>query len=279
MSKKRPGTQAGINLVKLDDPKTWERVEEHCASVIESIPNLKKYERQLEALGTAKECFNKAELDTVVLWKHTVGKNRIYNVKYLNANTDQNVQDNSRAAISLALAINAEECLEESDGSLSGAGRKAIQEAMGELGKLKGVGPATASAVLTLVRPDLFCYLYDEVIDFFEPQRDYKISNYLRVNSRCLQIAKTLGGSWTPSRVAKTIWCAARFLAANGEDLSMGQPKKAAAAAAAAANEDEGDEEYDEDGENDEEEEEEEEDEEEDDDDQEEGDAKRQRKK
>ena len=256
MSKKRPGSQAGMNLVALDDPQTWERVEGHCADIIESIPNLKKYEKSLEPLRTAKECFTKAELDTVVLWKHTVGKNRIYNVKYLNSNTDQSVQDNSRAAIALALSINADDCLEASDGSLSVAGRKAIQEAMGELGKLKGVGPATASAVLTLVRPDMFCYLYDEVIDCFEPQRDYKISNYLRVNSRCLQIAKTLGAGWTPSRVAKTIWTAARFLAANGEDLSAHQPKSKkrqskkskVAAAAAARNEEEEEDEEDEDG-------------------------------
>ena len=52
------------------------------------------------------------------------------------------------------------------------------------------------------------------------------MSNYLRVNSRCLQIAKKLAGSWTPSRVAKTIWTAARFLAANGEDLAMSLPKR-----------------------------------------------------
>lgn len=204
-----------FNLVQLNDPRTWDRVEESCAELIDKVPNLKQYERNLEALGTAKEYFTKPELDAVVLWKHTVGKNRIYNVKYLNTNTDASVQEHSRAAIALALCMNMEEC-QESDGSLSVAGRKAMQECIGELGKLKGVGPATASAVLTLVRPDMFCYLYDEVIDCFEPQRDYKISNYLRVNSRCLQIAKTLGGSWTSSRVAKTIWTAARFLAAKG---------------------------------------------------------------
>ena len=133
------------------------------------------------------------------------------------------MRDCSRAAITVALNANAGDCL-ESDGSLSALGRQSVQKAIGELIKLKGVGPATASAVLTLIRPDLFIYLYDEVIDCFEPKRDYKISNYLRVNSRCLQIAKTLGSTWTPHRVAKTIWTAARFLALNGEDLS--QPRK-----------------------------------------------------
>ena len=70
-SKKRPGVQAGINLVRLDDPKTWERVEGHYADVIDAIPNLKKYERTLEAFGSGanKESFTKAELDTVVSWQ------------------------------------------------------------------------------------------------------------------------------------------------------------------------------------------------------------------
>lgn len=220
MSKKRPGVEAGQNLVALDNARTWEKVEEHCRDVIDSIPNLRTYERALKDLTDAKkECFSKADLDQIVLWKHSVGKNRIYNVKYLNSNKDESIKKHSRAAIVMAKAIDIKDCL-ESDGSLSQNGRTAIQEAIGELGKLKGVGPATASAILTLVRPDIFCYLYDEVIDCFEPQRDYKISNYLRVNSRCLQLAKNLGGEWTASRVAKTIWTAARFLAINGEDLT-----------------------------------------------------------
>jgi hypothetical protein len=220
MSKKRPGFQASAGLVALDDPRTWERVERHGEEVMDSIPNLREYERALEELGTSKECFTKAELDKVVLWKHTVGKNRVYNRKYLEANSDEAVREHSRAAIALALGIKADNCL-AADGSLTAAGKKSIQEVIACLDKLKGVGPATASAMLVLVRPDIFCYLYDEVIDCFETQRDYKISNYLRVNNRCLQIARKLGGDWSPSRVAKTIWIAARFLAIHGEDLSQ----------------------------------------------------------
>lgn len=252
MSKKRPGVEAGVNLVSLDDVRTWEKIEKHCKEVIQSIPNLRQYEAALKQLGPSKESFDKADLDQIVLWKHTVGKNRIYNIKYLNANTDDNIKDHSRAAITVAKNIDLKECL-ENDGSLSQAGRAAIQEALGELGKLKGVGPATASAILTLVRPDVFCYLYDEVIDCFEPQRDYKISNYLRVNSRCLQLAKNLGGDWTTSRVAKTIWTAARFLAINGKDLTkeIRNPMTGKTAKKARKADSNGDDEEDEDEDND----------------------------
>jgi hypothetical protein len=192
-------------------------------------------------------------------------------VKYLAANSEEAVKRHSKSAIDLAMNVDACECLEE-DGSLSAAGRAAMQEAIGELGKLKGVGPATASAILSLVRPDVFCFLYDEAIDTFEktrqepnsryrgaeltlsahsvsytsylvPQssfcaelyapkrptraaktRDYKVSNYLRVNSRCMQLARDLGVGWTTARVAKAIWIASRFLAMHGRDLTAGEP-------------------------------------------------------
>jgi hypothetical protein len=150
-----------------------------------------------------------------------VGKNRIYNLKHLNANTDTSIQECSRLAIAAARKLQIDECINE-DGSLSAAGRKSIQEVLSHLVELKGVGPATASAIITLVRPDLFCYLYDEVIDCFESKRDYTVSVYLRVNSRCLELAKRIGG-WTPARVAKSIWMAARILALTGEDLTEEQ--------------------------------------------------------
>lgn len=219
VKKKRPGHQASFTLVALDDPKTWERVERHGEEVLESIANLTEYERSLEEMGPSKECFTKDELKKIVSWKHSVGKNRVYNLKHLEQNSDDAVQEHSRAAISLALKIKPEECL-TADGSLNATGKKSIQDVIACMDKLKGVGPATASAALVLVRPDFFCYLYDEVIDCFETQRDYKIANYLRVNSRCLQIAHKLGVGWTPSRVAKAIWIAARYLALYDEDLS-----------------------------------------------------------
>jgi hypothetical protein len=213
------GVNSGLNLISLDDVATWERVEDHCKEVIKSIPNLSEYERDIEDLksNSSRLFFTKAELQKVVLWKHTVGKNRIYNVKYLNANTEEAVRIHSAEAIRLAKQIKITDYL-QSDGALTQTGRRSIQDTIGALGKLKGVGPATASAILTLVRPDVFCYLYDEVIDCFEQQRDYKISNYLRVNSRCLQIAHKLGKGWTTARVAKSIWTAARYLAASGAD-------------------------------------------------------------
>jgi hypothetical protein len=216
--KKRPGYQAGFNLVALDDPRTWERVERHSEEVIESIPNLREYEQSLQEFST-KQCFTKSELEKIITWKHTVGKSRPANRKLLEKNSDADVEQHTRSAISLARTLKMDECTNP-DGSLSAAGKKAIQDVVACMDKLKGIGPAGASAAMSLVRPDLFCYFFDEVSDCFESQRDYKVANYLRINSRCLQIARKLDGEWSTSRVAKTIWVASRFLALHGEDLS-----------------------------------------------------------
>ena len=272
---KRPGVQAGVNLVTtLRSVQAWEVIEGHGREVVNAIPHLVEREESLQRLA-GRACavgastsdqpigdtasiltyFTKSDLDAIVLWKHTVGKNRIYNIKYLNANGEDAVRKHSQRALQLARQIQLDNLLllpkhnnEDDNGNdnnddnddnnnneeedvggggggqlLSASGRALIQEPLAELGKLKGVGPATASAILSLIRPDIFCYLYDEVIDCFEPQRDYKMSNYLRVNGRCLQLAHNLGGgSWTAARVAKTIWIAARYLALHGRDPTVG---------------------------------------------------------
>jgi hypothetical protein len=220
MSKKRAGWQAVDNLVALDDVRKWVKVEKHWDETIRLVPRLREHQSALEEMGSVKEFFTKDELDKIVLWKHTVGKTRIFNVKYINANSDTNVRNNSRIAISLAMKIQLDECLDE-NGVLTAKGKKSIQDAIVALTKnVKGVGPATASAMLTIVRPDIFCYMYDEAVDCFEAKRSYTISNYLGVNTRCLEKANSLGEGWTTNRVAKTIWTAARFLAVNEKDLT-----------------------------------------------------------
>jgi hypothetical protein len=219
--KKRPGYQAGSNLVALDDPRTWERVERHSEVVIDSIPNLIDYESTLEEFSSSlqRQYFTKSELEKIIRWKHTVGKSRPANRKLMENNSESEVQEHTGSAITKAQNIKFEECF-NNDGSLSMEGKKSIQDAIACMDKLKGIGPAGASAVLSLIRPDIFCYFYDEVIDCFENKREYRVANYLRVNSRCLQIARKLGGEWNTRRVAKTIWIASRFLALQGEDLS-----------------------------------------------------------
>jgi len=112
---------------------------------------------------------------------------------------------------------------------------------------LQGVGPATASAILVRACPHKFCYMYDEVIDtFLLSKRTYTLKVYLDINNECTRLANELnknndsgdvgGRDWTTARVARTLWIAARVLAAgDGEDLTSKSKAASTAAAAAAA--------------------------------------------
>lgn len=220
MSKKRPGWQAVNNLIAIQDVQTWDAVEQRAKDIVKEIPKLPGYERDVQAMSSStRDVFSKAEMNKAVSWKHTVGKARAFNLKLLNANNDASVKQHSKAAIALAREINLDDCLDK-EGSPTEEGSKSIKAALVELTKLSGVGPATASAMLTLVRPDIFCYMYDEAVDCFEKKRDYRIDQYIRVNGECLERSQKLGYGWTTSRVSRTIWTAARLLHLKGEDLT-----------------------------------------------------------
>ncbi|GKY99385.1 hypothetical protein MPSEU_000893200 [Mayamaea pseudoterrestris] len=234
MSKKRAGFQAAAHLILTENALTWERVDDRFDQVIHSITNLRAYHDSLRIMAEqlSKDSqdmasISKNDLLQIVGWKHRVGQNRAYNVKLIQANTDSIIESHSHAAIILARKIDATTVL-TNDGELNVHGQTAVREPLSELMILKGVGPATASAVLMLIRPDVFCYMYDEVIDCFETARDYTLSQYVRINSRCLQIAQKLGLGWTTSRVARAIWTAAREMAMHGIDLSQDKAKDTA---------------------------------------------------
>ena len=232
MSTKRPGDQAAVRLAAIADVSVWERVEAQQKKVTSSIKNLDDLTAKCETLGSklqekkgkSSSCISKEELlEIVIEWKFAVGKPRRALMKFLHSNSDNDVQTYSTNAISKAKAIllPADETKKLDDDR--------IKEASQELTLLKGVGPATASAVLTLVRPDVFCYMYDEVIDCFLPKRTYTLPVYLEINRECRNIAKQLPG-WNAARVARALWVAARICASGGEDhtLSESPPKREA---------------------------------------------------
>jgi hypothetical protein len=220
MSKKRPGVQAAVRLAAITDVSVWERVEGQQMEVTSSIKSLDVLTAKGETLASKLQqkkgkssCITKEELlEVVIEWKFAVGKPRRALMKFLHSNSDDDVQTYSTNAISNAKATLPSDETEQLDES--------IKEALQELTELKGVGPATASAVLTLVRPDVFCYMYDEVIDCFLPKRTYTLPVYLELNRECRNIASQLPG-WNSARVARALWVSARICAAGGEDHTL----------------------------------------------------------
>ena len=230
MSKKRPGVEAAIQLAKCQDPAVWNQVVGHRDEVLSKMENknLPQLQANADQLGeelrneTKKACITKSELlEVVIPWKFAVGKPRHALLGQLASNTESDVTEATQQGIARAKELSSGD--DTSNDS-------AIQDAVNSIAKLRGVGPATASVILSLVRPEIFGYMYDEVIDCFLPKRTYTIKAYLAMNDECTKVARRLnkhngaGGGrtnefcWTPAKVATTLWVAARAKA-NGMEI------------------------------------------------------------
>ncbi|KAL3945421.1 MAG: hypothetical protein SGBAC_000474 [Bacillariaceae sp.] len=213
MSKKRPGVEASKRLSKMLDSKVWQQIESQFDPLLSSVKEIQIGNKQYEnlkakfAADSSKDCISKEELMTVVSWKFSVGKKRPALMKHLNSNTDTSVQECSKNAIAHARSL-------EASGDWNGDDD--IKCCINHLTELSGVGPATASAVLSMIRPDIFPYMYDECIDTFLPKRTYTLPVYLKIGEACTELSSKLNG-WTPARVGRVLWVAARVSASNGE--------------------------------------------------------------
>ncbi|KAJ7966485.1 DNA binding protein [Quillaja saponaria] len=85
-----------------------------------------------------------------------------------------------------------------------------ISKAVSELTVLKGVGPATASAVLAAYAPELTPFMSDEAMEAaLGNSKDYSLKQYLLFANKLQTKAKDLsseGESFTPSDVEKALW-------------------------------------------------------------------------
>ena len=64
---------------------------------------------------------------------------------------------------------------------------------MNHVCELQGVGPATASVILCLYRPDIFVFMADKVVEcLYEGKRGYTNKIYMPINDHCRDIASQL---------------------------------------------------------------------------------------
>ncbi|BFG18208.1 hypothetical protein CerSpe_044820 [Prunus speciosa] len=88
-----------------------------------------------------------------------------------------------------------------------------ISKAISELTVLKGVGPATASAVLAAYAPDAVPFMSDEaMVAALGNSKDYTLKQYLLFANKLQEKAKELtaeGESFTPSDVERALWSGA----------------------------------------------------------------------
>ena len=207
----RPGVAAAARLAALNGSNRldiWERIEARYDDMIlekggDKLVKLDKFCSGLsKKISSSDEpAITKEELLKVVDWKFAKGKPRYALLNRLKSN--QNVEECSRGAF-----------VESEKGN--------VQEAINALCTLNGVGPATASAVLTLHRGELFAFMDDEVIEaVYDGKRGYTYKIYDAMNSKCSEIAKELGENWTTRRVGRALWTASRLCASGEEDLTV----------------------------------------------------------
>jgi hypothetical protein len=93
----------------------------------------------------------------------------------------------------------------------AGGGRpspNAVKKSMAALCQLRGVGPATASAVLAHVN-GAFPFMADEALEGCGLERKYDMPTYLKFMDRLQSKADELGSDWTAEHVGRALWTAA----------------------------------------------------------------------
>ena len=174
-------------------------------------------------------------LNIIIPWKFLKGKPRNALKPLLQSNSEEDVIRCCKAAFQFADKL-VDENKNTNDNNKK-SNEQYIQESIQSICNLKGVGPATASAILSIYNPQHFCFMDDEIIEcLYDKKRGYTLKIYMEVNERCAEIARMLndccssgdegggkgGGEgnelWTPASVGKALWTVATMSAQNDEE-------------------------------------------------------------
>ena len=127
------------------------------------------------------------QLSDVMKWKLKTGKWRPNLQKFVDALKDSEV----KAASALSL-----KSLKSGD----------LKAALKELCVLKGVGPATATAVLSAAVPSRCAFMSDEALLAVLKSKNYTVVEALELARKCSDHAKLLGAGWTANSVQRAVW-------------------------------------------------------------------------
>jgi hypothetical protein len=203
----RQGVEAAVRLSQCKDDSIWLSIESKYSDMIaekggDELVELEQFCEELAETMKSEQQITKDGLLKIVQWKFLVGKPRYALMNHLKANTAAQVKEHTKSGFAFA---------DEGD----------AKQAISEVAKLRGVGPATASAILSIYKPDMFVFMADEVIEcLYEGKRGYTASIYHKVNDKCSELAENLGSEWNPRRVGRALWSASRISAGGGDDLT-----------------------------------------------------------
>lgn len=219
----RPGVEAAVHLLSLPlSSDRWNTALSHYQSMLNAKggDSLVQLDEKRSALATKdnKGGINKDDLLNIVIpWKFAKGKTRNALKPLLQSNSDKSVEEFSMRAVELV--TNTTSATKENE---------RIKSAINELCNLKGVGPATASAILSIFHPDLFAFMDDEVIEaLYDGKRGYTLKIYEAVNDKCAEICNELNNLkgdkvWNRYEVGKVLWTVSS-LKAFGEEEALSE--------------------------------------------------------
>jgi hypothetical protein len=178
-----------------DDTAAWSAALESYPAVIEArvvsrLPELDSWYRdELPGLlaGRSPLQISSDELVRVTEWKMKRGAWRARNLVLVRGNDPDDVERATREAFALI---------------------PEPRKPVARIAELAGVGPATASAVLAVVRPDLYPF-FDEDVAAQIPDLGpvaFTMPYYLRYAARLRDRAAELGGDWTAHAAGMALW-------------------------------------------------------------------------
>ncbi len=181
--------------MSLPDPKTLRRALDRYPEVVQRqgvdrLPELDRwYHEELpgEIRGRKPSYLTHSELVRLTEWKMARGVWRAPNLVLVRSNDSTTVEEISKAALELIPHAKAP---------------------ISKLAKLKGVGPATASAAVAAVAPEIYPF-FDELVAGQIPSLGpvaWTMSYYARYAEALRAETKKLGRDWTPVRLERALW-------------------------------------------------------------------------